>query len=64
MDFDFLELDSTWAIAIFLALVMSLAIWFLPSMFGAKEYPLYIKICVPIVLVPISYFVVNHISGS
>lgn len=64
MDWDDLgEIDNTWVIAILLAGLMSCAIWFLPNMFGAKSYPLWIKIVVPICLVPISYFVIDRMNN-
>ncbi len=60
--FDF-EFDMNVAIvAAVLWLIMSSIMWFVPKAIGSQEYSLFLKILIPVLLLPISYVIVNKVN--
>jgi hypothetical protein len=58
------DLDySTLGVAVILWALAAAALWFLPSALGVVEYPLWIRIVGTIIILPISYIVVQLIGN-
>jgi len=60
-----MDLEIEWEVlvpAVAIWLVISSFIVFVPKAVGLMEYPLSYKIMIPIVLLPISYFIVKRFN--
>lgn len=51
-------------VAVVLWALACAALWFLPAALGVVEYPLFIRIIGSVVMLPISYLIVNFIANK
>lgn len=62
---DEIELDFT-VVGISLVLygMVIAAVWFLPASFGLASFPLFTRIIISVIMMPVSYVIVNMINNK
>lgn len=65
MDIDLPEFDTmTIGLTLGLWVLFCMFFWFIPGLLGLKEYSLWMKISLTILLLPLSYLICNKILNS